>query len=363
MLGSRIKTLKQLSSSAVFRAILLAAASVTVLTTSTLLSVKTVSVTDENGSEFTVKTICRTVGDFIGKHGIVLGEFDEVSPPSGASLGKHQAISVARAFPLNINTADGTISVQTVSRTVSAVLAQNGIILGEADIVNPSLDSVVNKETTITVTRVTNDMVAETVEIPYETVSTPNSTLARGRKNVITEGIAGEKEIMYNVTYHDGVEQSREVAGERIVREPVNRVEEYGTQYYQVASRGGRVVRDTATLDAPSEQLDYSNVLTCSATAYDLSYESCGKNPGDPYYGIAASGMVISRGVVAVDPRVIPMGSKLYIESLDSYPDYGFAVAGDKGGAIKGNKVDLFMESRSEALNFGRRSVRVYILN
>jgi 3D (Asp-Asp-Asp) domain-containing protein len=140
-------------------------------------------------------------------------------------------------------------------------------------------------------------------------------------------------------------------------------VEQYGTQYYELSSRGGRVIRDSSTIENPAEQLNYKQALTCTATAYDLSFNSCGKNPGDPYYGVAASGMRISRGIVAVDPRVIPMGSKLYIESLDSWPDYGFAIAGDKGGAIKGNKVDLFMESSSEVRQFGRRKVNVYILD
>ncbi len=363
MLGSKIKTLWQSWSDVIIRAALLIAASVTVLTTSTLLSIKTVSVTDENGNSFTAKTICRSVGAFIRNQGIVLGEFDMVSPPPGASISKNQAISIARAFPLEVNIAGEIITAHTVSRTVAEVLETNGIILSEMDIVNPSLDSVVNKETKINVTKVTTDMIAVTEEIPFETVSTPNSSLARGKTKIITAGVNGSKEVMYNVTYHNGTEQSREVAGERIISEPVNQVQEYGTQYYQVASRGGRVVRSEAKVDNPAEQLSYSQVITCNASAYDLSYESCGKRPGDPYYGITASGMAAARGVIAVDPRVIPMGSKLYIESTDSYPDYGFAVAGDKGGAIKGNRVDLFMDSRSEALRFGRRKVKVYILN
>ncbi len=361
MLGSKLKALKQISPAIILRICLLVAASATVLTTSTLLSIKTVSVTDENGNSYVTKTLCRSVDAFIKNQGIVLGEFDEVSPPLGATIGKNQAISVARAFPLEITLAGETVTVQTVNKTVAAVLERNGISLGEMDIVNPSLDSVVNKDTKISITRVTTDMLAVTEEIPFETVSTPNSSLARGKTNIITQGVNGSKEIMYNVIYHDGTEQSREVVGERIISEPVNQVEEYGTQY-QLSSRGGRIVRDTARLDSPSEELSYSQVITCNASAYDLSYESCGKRPGDRGYGIAASGIPVQRGVVAVDPRVIPMGSKLYIESTDSYPDYGFAIAGDKGGAIKGNKVDLFMDSRSEALQFGRRKVKVYIL-
>ena len=67
-------------------------------------------------------------------------------------------------------------------------------------------------------------------------------------------------------------------------------------------------------------------------------------------------------GVVAVDTRVIPLGTRLYIEAADGSWVYGSAVAGDTGGAIRGNKVDLFFNTRQECLNFGRRTARVYIL-
>ncbi len=72
--------------------------------------------------------------------------------------------------------------------------------------------------------------------------------------------------------------------------------------------------------------------------------------------GITATGMAARRGVVAVDPNVIPLGSRLYI------PGYGEAIAADTGGAIVGNTIDLCMESYDEAIQFGRRSVEVYVL-
>ena len=99
-----------------------------------------------------------------------------------------------------------------------------------------------------------------------------------------------------------------------------------------------------------------------NATAYDLSFASTGKRPGDRGWGITASGTRARPGVVAVDPKVIPLGTTLYIQSLDGSKDYGFAIAEDKGGAIKGNRIDLFYDSNSEAMNFGRRQVKVYIL-
>jgi 3D (Asp-Asp-Asp) domain-containing protein len=89
------------------------------------------------------------------------------------------------------------------------------------------------------------------------------------------------------------------------------------------------------------------------ATAYDPGPGSCGASAD----GITAIGMRAGKGVVAVDPRMIPMGARLHIEG------YGYAVAGDIGGAIKGNRIDLGFHSRRQALQFGRRKVVVRVLD
>lgn len=98
-----------------------------------------------------------------------------------------------------------------------------------------------------------------------------------------------------------------------------------------------------------SGQVSYRNVYTMEATAY-LPTDGNGA-------GITATGIAAARGVVAVDPNVIPLGSRLYI------PGYGIAVAADTGGAIHGGRIDLCMESYGEAINFGRRNVEVYVLD
>lgn len=92
------------------------------------------------------------------------------------------------------------------------------------------------------------------------------------------------------------------------------------------------------------------------ATAYDLSFESCGKHPDHPQYGITASGTQAREGVIAVDPKVIPLGTKLYVEGI------GEVVAEDKGGAIKGKKIDIFMEYNKACFDWGRRKVKVWLV-
>lgn len=167
-------------------------------------------------------------------------------------------------------------------------------------------------------------------------------------EQVIQKGSDGMKKSVYQECYVEGKLVSKSLEEEIVYIDPVDEIIEVGTKEYEVAtSRGG---------------FRFESELDMIASAYDLSYESCGKNPGDPYYGITASGTKAQPGTVAVDPSVIPLGTKLYIASTDGSPDYGFATALDTGGAIKGNRIDLFMEDGTNAKNFGIRQVKVYIL-
>lgn len=188
----------------------------------------------------------------------------------------------------------------------------------------------------------------ESVGVNYGTKTVYNESKLEGTKTVIQNGSNGKKEYIYQVVCEDDKIISRNF--ERIKEtKPVDEIIEVGTKKKVVTtSRGG---------------FRYSHELVMRATAYDLSYESTGKNPGDPGYGITASGTKAHPGTVAVDPRVIPLGTKLYIASTDGSPDYGFATAEDTGGAIRGNKIDLFMEDSTDCNIFGIRPVKVYILD
>lgn len=93
-------------------------------------------------------------------------------------------------------------------------------------------------------------------------------------------------------------------------------------------------------------------VITMVATGYDNSWKS-----NYPYYGQPSyTGLPLQRGVVATDPNVIPMGTRLYVAG------YGEAIAADQGGAIKGNRIDLYFDSHQEAMNWGIKTVKVTIL-
>lgn len=373
---SYVQSLKILRSR-IFWVVLMIAASLTVVSTSTLLSTKSVTVTD-HGISKSISTGSRTVGDMLKKQGIALNEGDVINPSLNFALQNGQTIVINRAFPVTINLGGEIKTFRTTNVTVGELLKKNNIVLGQFDIAKPSLDSVITQNTEINVIRVTKTQETVKEAIPFDTTSEPNEKLERGRTVVAQDGQNGVKGVVYQVIMYNGKEQSREAVSESIITKPVNKISQYGTMYVALNSRSSssrdreanqsNVANATSSVNVTS-QAEASNpslgnnAIICSASAYDLSYESCGKSPGDPGYGMTATGVVAHVGIVAVDPSVIPLGTKLYIKSMDGYPDYGYAVAGDTGSGIYGNCVDLFMNSRADALNFGRRSVKVYILN
>ncbi|MFA9422979.1 MAG: G5 domain-containing protein, partial [Sedimentibacter sp.] len=162
----------------------------------------------------------------------------------------------------------------------------------------------------------------DTSSVKHETKIIYNNEQYVDYEQVVQEGSDGMKKSVYKKLYFDGKLVSSSLEEEIIYEDPVDEIKEIGTKEHVVAtSRGG---------------FRYENEIEMVATAYDLSYESTGKRPGDFEYGITASGAYAQPGTVAVDPSVIPLGTKLYIASTDGSPDYGLATALDTGGAIKG---------------------------
>lgn len=143
---------------------------------------------------------------------------------------------------------------------------------------------------------------------------------------------------------------------EQIIEEKINEtnVAQDVEERTDVASRGS-YIRDT---NVPPT--DYVDVINVKATAYCLCRKCTGKTPGSSGYGHTASGLVITPGqdmkVISVDPNVIPLGTEVYVDG------YGYAIAADTGGAIKGNKIDVYKDTHTAALQWGVRYVNVYVL-
>lgn len=240
----------------------------------------------------------------------------------------------AIAAPFGYSSAD-----DVRAKALGEYLSSNAVILAKADI--PVVSEELDSEEAVLYKEI---IVDEAVN--FNTVKKLNTSLEAGDTRTVREGIQGKKKATYRVKYEKGVEVSRELVFEYVTVAPVDKIVEYGNKF--------------ASKDAPvnTGKLDYKYVITCEATAYDLSPE---ENGG--YAGQSATGVPLDKGVIAVDPRVIPLGSRVYIEALDGSWSYGYAVAADTGGAIKGNRVDLCYRTQYECIQFGRRPCRVYVLS
>lgn len=290
---------------------------------------KEVTVVDGN-SRTVVSTFARNVQQVLDQNEIHLGPHDAVDPGMDASIQDGCTVRVLRAFTVKV-VADGKEkSIQTTEKTVGDILQEAEIAVKDQDIVKPEIDMVVDGETVVTVQRVSFKEVVEKKEIPYETVRRPDNSLNKGTRRILQEGRKGIEKSTYMVKYVDGKFTDSKRLERVIVREPQPRIVAEGT--LQLASRGGKNFR-------------FDRAIRAVATAYTYTGNrtSTGTKPGP--------------GTIAVDPRVIPLGTRLYVDG------YGYGVARDTGGAIKGNKIDVFFTSEAACRKWGRRTVNVFVIN
>ncbi len=318
----------------------------------------------DGGQTREVYTQAKTVADLLEVEGITLTEFDGVLPMPTSPITAGMTVEVRRAKQLEYFGDGGNLSVHTQANTVSEMLAGLGVAVGENDFTEPSMDAAIADGMTVRLVRVTKKNVTDKVSVGYKIEERTTSSLVKGKTRIAQNGKNGVQTDTYEVTFHDGVEVSKTLVSSEITKKPINKIVEKGTAAKtSSASTGTGTASSGGTKStAKGENFTYRDKIVCRATAYDLSYESCGKNPGDPYYGITASGMKAGYGVIAVDPSVIPLGTRLYVEAVDGSWAYGYCVAGDTGSGIYGKRVDLFFNTRQEVRNFGVRNVNVYIL-
>lgn len=271
--------------------------------------------------------------------GITIGVKDVVEPALSTSLEgqKQVAVSIRRAVKLSVIEGGKEQAVESAALTVGDLLKELQITLGEKDLVSVPVETPLTSNLQVKVVRREEKEVIAQEEIPFETVTRDDASMPIGTTSVVQAGEAGTLETRRRVLIEDGQEIASEVIEQKVVKEATSQIVAYGT--LGVVSRGGFEYR-------------YTQELEMTATGYTAGKES---NPDGN--GITYTGMRAVRGVVAVDPRVIPLYTRVYVEG------YGPAIAADIGGAIKGNKIDLCFDTVEEALTWGRRPVKVYILS
>ena len=319
------------------------------------------------GESITVKTSGFTVADAIADAGITLSGAEEVTPALETPLKEDTVIEIVADSYVVLN-ADGEVrEIATKAETVGEFLAFAGVELGKDDILNVDESEKIFDGMELTIQRVEYKEEVRTEYIDYGFVTEETDDMYLGVTSVERYGEEGEKEITYKCKYIDGEFHSEEVIKEEITKEPLDQLELVGTyvepeyeepEYeepdYSYDSEYAPDSNGAGTFtDHNGNKVSYTNVLTGSATAY---YAAEG--------AYTATGVPVHVGGVAVNPNIIPYGTKLYIVSSDGSMVYCYATAVDTGGALMSGEalVDVFYPTYDECVNWGRRNVTVYIL-
>ena len=303
------------------------------------------------GKHLVVKTMKDTVNECLKQNDIAVSSYDYISMPLEAKLQKLKVnqINIKKAVPVSI-IADGEKSmIMTYRDTVGETLANSPIKPAGLDRLDGvSLSDKIMKDMAIKIVRVKEDIIIEKESIPFQVLKRENGRLNIGTEKVVKNGQEGIREKQFKVVAEDGREISKKLVNDSVVLAPITMIMEFGTVLNHKTARG--------------DVLRYKKVLDMRATAYTASFKDTGKNPGHPEFGITRMGILAKKGVIAVDPRVIPLGTRVYVEVAGSTPDYGFALAADTGGAIKGNLIDLYYDTQQFVDRWGVKKVKVYIL-
>lgn len=288
-----------------------------------------------------------TVADALNQAGVKLEE-NQISVPSASTEIKSDTdIVILNAKKVSL-TADGkTQNVLLPYGKVGESIILAGIRLSQDDILSVDRNTKVDDISELSIKRVIYKNVSVTEAVPFESKKENSDEIDLGDSKLKTKGVDGEKLVTKRVKYIDGEKDDEKVISEKITKKPVDEVTLVGTK--GAASAGGA---GTFT-DENGVKVSYSYKLTGSGTAYTA-----------PAGALTASGHEVYEGGVAVNPALIPYGSKLYIETTDGSFSYGYATAIDTGGALMDGSaiVDLFYFSLDDCYSFGRRDVNVYVL-
>ena len=286
--------------------------------------------------------------EILSDAGIELGSADLVEMNDE---GMRPEITVRRNQLIYINNGGRKMVVNTHGETVGELLERVNLQLNEGDAVDVELTAETFNGMELNIDRWTTGTTFVTEAVPFETEYVQTNKMVKGTEEVVTEGINGELKHTAKITYFNGQEVSREIIATEEVLAPVNQVVKQGTFE---AEPGKLTIGDGVIVTADGEVYTYTRTMQAKATAYTHTDAGCDK--------ITATGTTVHWGTVAVDPRKIPYGTKMFIVSNDGKYVYGLSAAEDCGGSIKGNRIDLYMPTTKQCFAFGVRNCTVYFL-
>lgn len=292
------------------------------------------------GEEQTISLAKGTVEEALNRTGITLAENQSVTPSLNTVITGDMDIYVYNSKNIKLTTNGTEMTVKAPEGTVENALNILGYEITDDDILNVDKNAQIEDDMKITLKKVTYVDEKSTEKISYKTVEKDSDDIMTGESEVSQKGVDGEKKVTKRCKYIDGKYDSTKVIDEKVTKKPVDKIVLNGTK------RG-------TTTDTSGAPVSYSYMVSGSGTAYTAA-------PG----ALTATGVPVYEGGVAVNPAIIPYGSKLYIEAADGSHVYGYATAVDTGGALMDGSaiVDLFYFSYDDCVSFGRRDVNVYVL-
>lgn len=314
-----------------------------------------------NGESVYHTTEAKTVSEVLDEIDVVIEQGDVISPLPDAPVNDGSQIVVRQAVPVTLERNGDSVELKVVGSTVADALVAAGLDPSAGLHVAPDVEAPLVKDMTISATDVFARYVQEEVALAFDTVEQPDDTLAEGVTVTVSEGAPGSVIRIYEILMMGDEETTRTVKAEEVVTAATPKVVRVGTRQSeparpQTAARAAHAGATTAS-DAPRS----GDTIRVSATAYTPWDPGCG-GIGVINRKIAAYGIPAGWGLVAVDPSVIKIGTRLYV------PGYGYAIAADTGGSIKGKEIDVCYWSGGETVAkkatraWGRRTVTITIV-
>ena len=310
------------------------------------------------------KTYVITDGDRVAAYTTFATDPQEVPNEMGLTLERKDryttkgdsAIHISRTQTVRVSHHGEEMAVEATNETVGELLQRLNIGVEAQDVLSHPMDIPVYDGMILRVDRVLQQQETYTSTITHEITYCSDASIPAGEQEVLIEGRDGEILCTADVTYVNGVEKERKVRSEKQTIAPVTEVVAVGTgdPVEAVDPNAMPIIGDGYILLPTGEVLTYTKTDTVRATAYTHTDAGCDR--------ITATGSTVHRGTVAVDPRFIPYGTRMFIVANDGSYVYGIAEAEDCGGAIKRDRMDLYFPTYEECIAFGWRTCTIYFL-
>ena len=313
-------------------------------------SAKMTYVIDDGGRRMVHTTTATNPEDVLEEAGLTLGAEDTYTTSEIVGISE---IRIRRNMTVTVDYFGETMEVESTGETVKELLKRLNLSWSAKDEISQSLDAEVYDGMELRVYKLFQQEQTYSAVLEYKTQYCTDNTLPEGVEKVLTEGVDGEVICTAMVTYINGEETERTVLNERVIRQPVNEVIAVGCaeQEEQAEESVTYFIDDDTITLSTGEVLTYTDTIRSLATAY------CDK-------GLTATGTQARVGAIAVDPKVIPYGTRMFIVSEDGEYIYGIATAEDTGSPrhIRGTRIDLHYDTLAECNTFGARYCTVYVL-